>query len=187
MSDNFILKQLKSGTNLICYLNRNMIWNIGLTKNELIYNLNNKQNNNNSFYKVTTTLRALRWTRPRELCLLLHQAQNAYVVHSACVFENNTDSMMKAYMCELFKLPAAVSCVPLSSGHTAETLRSSQRLLPLLRPALCGLVWVAVVRPHRARLIRTTRLTTLRALPLPRPSVANLVFGPVVSSHPALR
>ena len=59
-------EQLKQGTNLICYLNRNMIWNIGLTKNELIYNLNNKQNNNNSFYKVTTSLRSLHRSRSRE-------------------------------------------------------------------------------------------------------------------------
>ena len=69
-------------------------------------------------------------------------------------------------MYELFKPPAAVLCVPLSSGHTAETLRASQRLLPLLRPVLCGLVWVAVVRPHRACCIRAVRRTVLGALPL---------------------
>ena len=50
MSYNFVLKQLKNGTNLIHYRNKIMIWNIGFTKNELLYNLNIQQNiNNNSF------------------------------------------------------------------------------------------------------------------------------------------
>ena len=37
-------EQLKQGTNFICYRDKIMIWNIGFTENELIYNLNNKQN-----------------------------------------------------------------------------------------------------------------------------------------------
>ena len=51
MSYNFVHEQLKNGTNLICFRYEVEIWNIGVTKNELIYNFDtlHKNINNSSF------------------------------------------------------------------------------------------------------------------------------------------